>query len=57
MAANPNLQMSDHKEAVRLTWKSRHIPFGTIVFATLFLAGILSAIGMMWSYGPVNPIP
>ena len=46
----------DHKEAVRLTLKAMHIPFGTIVVGALLLVGILSAIAMVWGYGPANPI-
>jgi hypothetical protein len=57
MAANPALPVSDHKEAVRLTRRSRHIPFGTILLSTLLLSGIFSMISMVWSYGPANPIP
>ncbi|WP_162820173.1 hypothetical protein [Microvirga calopogonii] len=54
MAARPAF---DHKEAVRLAWKSRHIPFGAIVLGALLLSGILSMVFMVWGYGPVNPIP
>jgi hypothetical protein len=57
MAANPALPVSDHKEAVRLTRRSRHIPFGTILLSTLLLSRIFSMISMVWSYGPANPIP
>jgi hypothetical protein len=48
MTARPHLLAPDHKEAVRLSWKSRHIPFGTILVLTLLLAGIFSAASMMW---------
>ena len=57
MAAQPDLPVSDHKEAVRLTWRSRHVPFGTIALSILLLSGILSMVTMVWGYGPVNPIP
>jgi hypothetical protein len=57
--AKPSSTMprQDHKEAVRLTLKAMHIPFGTIVVGALLLVGILSAIAMVWGYGPANPIP
>ena len=48
---------SDHWEAVRLAWKSLHIPVGTLLIGGLLLAGILSAVAMVWGQGPVNPIP
>ncbi|EIM26582.1 hypothetical protein [Microvirga lotononidis] len=54
MAARP---ASNHKEAVRLAWKSRHVPFGSIALGILLLSGILSMVTMVWGYGPVNPIP
>ncbi len=46
-----------HKEAVRLSWKSRHIPIGTLLLSGLLLAGILSAVVMVIEQGPSNPIP
>jgi len=48
---------SEHWEAVRLAWKSLHIPLGTLLMGGLLLAGIASAVSMMWVYGPANPIP
>jgi hypothetical protein len=57
MAAHPALPVSDHKEAVRLTRRSRHIPFGTLLLSTLLLSGIFSMISTVWSYGPVHLIP
>jgi hypothetical protein len=33
---------SDHKEAMRLEWKSRHIPIGTMLLAVLMAACLLS---------------
>jgi hypothetical protein len=48
---------SEHWEAVRLSWKCRHIPIGTILLAILLLSGMFSATSMMWGYGPVNPGP
>jgi hypothetical protein len=47
----------DHKEALRLSWESRHIPFGTLLIGGLALAGMLSAIFMVIAQGPANPIP
>ena len=43
----PNRLRTDHSEAVRLAWKSRHIPVGTILMLGLLLACVLSAIFMM----------
>jgi hypothetical protein len=54
MAARP---APDHNKAVRLAWKCRYVPFGTIVLSTLLLSGVLSMMSMVWGYGPVNPIP
>lgn len=48
---------SDHKEAVRLAWKARHVPFGTIALGILLLSGVLSTVSTVWGYGPVNSIP
>ena len=47
----------EHKEAVRLAWKIRHIPFGTLVIIGLALVSVLSAIFMVVAQGPSNPIP
>jgi hypothetical protein len=47
----------EHREAVKLSWKSRHIPFGTILIGGLALAAVLSAIFMVLAEGPSNPIP
>ncbi len=43
----PNRPRTDHSEAVRLSWKSRHIPVGTLIMLGLLLACVLSAIFMM----------
>jgi hypothetical protein len=48
---------SDHNEAVRLAFKARHVPFGTIVITILILACVLSAILEVIALGPSNPIP
>ena len=47
----------NHKEAVRLAWKSDHIPVWTILAGVLLLAAVLSAILMILTEGPSNPIP
>ena len=47
----------EHKEAVRLSWKSQHIPIGTLILGGLVVAGVFSAIFMVIAQGPVNPIP
>jgi hypothetical protein len=53
----PDRARAEHKEAGRLSWKSRHIPFGTILVAGLVLAAVLSAIFMVIAEEPSNPIP
>jgi hypothetical protein len=47
----------DHREAVRLSWSSRHIPIRTLLLGGLLLLGVLSAIQMVIALGPSNPIP
>jgi hypothetical protein len=47
----------EHREAVRLSWKSRHIPFGTILVGILLLGCLLPTILTIFALGPVNPIP
>jgi hypothetical protein len=47
----------DHKEAGRLSWKSRHIPVGTLIIGGLALAAVLSAVFMVIAQSPSNPIP
>jgi hypothetical protein len=46
----------DHWEAVRLSWKSRHIPVGTILISGLAVAGVLSAVLTILAEGPANGI-
>ena len=53
----PERSGTEHREAVRLSWKSRHIPVGTLFMLGLLLACVLSAIFMMIAQGPSNPIP
>jgi hypothetical protein len=47
----------DHKEAVRLTWKSRHVPVGTILLVCLMAVCVLSAVLTILAESPSNPIP
>ena len=49
--------VQDHAEAVRLAWKSRHVPIGTILLVTLMLGSVLPTILTILAQGPVNPIP
>jgi hypothetical protein len=48
--------VQEHREAVRLSWKSCHVPFGTILLACLVLASVLSAVLTIAAQGPVNPM-
>lgn len=50
MTAHSGLPKLDHKEAVRLAWKSRHFPFYTLLLATLLMSGVLSMVSMVSSY-------
>jgi hypothetical protein len=47
----------EHKEAVRLSWMSHHIPVRTALLGSMLLAGVLSAIFVVIALGPSNPIP
>ena len=47
----------DHREAVRLAWKSLHVPWVTVLSSGLLLICILSAVLTMLAQGPANPIP
>jgi hypothetical protein len=53
----PERARAEHREAGRLSWKSRHIPFGSLLVGGLVLAAVLSAIFMVIAEGPSNPIP
>ena len=48
---------ADHREAVRLSWKSLHIPFGTILIGSFAAASILSAVVTISALGPANGFP
>jgi hypothetical protein len=54
---NARPPVPDHAEAVRLAWKSRHVPIGTILLVTLMLGSVLPTILTILAEGPVNPIP
>jgi hypothetical protein len=47
----------DHREAVRLSLKSLHIPFMTILIVSIALASVLSAVLTITAQGPVNGMP
>ena len=53
----PEPSQAEHKEAARLSWKARHVPVGTLLLAGLLLAAFFSAVFMVISQGPHNPIP
>ncbi len=50
----PYRRSPDHKEAVRLSWKSWHIPFGTILIGSLAVASVVSAVLTITAQGPIN---
>ena len=45
------------RKRVRLSWRARHIPVGTPLLGGLLLAAFFSAVVMIISQGPHNPIP
>ncbi len=47
----------DHREAVRLSLKSLHIPFVTLIVVGLALASVLSAVLTITAQGPANGFP
>ena len=47
----------DHREAVRLSLKTLHIPFITILMVSLALASVLSAVLTITAQGPANGMP
>jgi hypothetical protein len=53
----PGRSRAEHWEAVRLSWKSHHVPVGTLFLMLIVLAGVLSAILMVLTESPSNPIP
>jgi hypothetical protein len=54
---SPFRASADHREAVRLLWKSRHIPFGTILIGSLAVASVLSTVLTITAQGPANGLP
>ena len=48
---------ADHREAVRLSWKARHIPIGTILVSGLALASVLSTVFTIIAQGPGSGLP
>ena len=50
MTISPNQPQSEHWEAVCLSWKSLHIPFGTFLIGSLLMTGVASAVSMMWAF-------
>jgi hypothetical protein len=57
MAERPDPRRVDHREARRLSWRSRHIPWGTLLLGGLMVVAVLSAIYTVIAQGPSNPIP
>ncbi len=57
--AQPSVSLSvqEHREAVRLAWKSRHVPFGSMLIGTLLVGSLLPTILTILAQSPVNPIP
>jgi len=51
------LKSVDHKEALRLTRKSWHFPFGTVLALCWIVAAVLSAVLTILAQGPHNAIP
>jgi hypothetical protein len=47
----------EHREAMRLAWRSLHLPLGTLLTGGLVLVCVLSAALMVIAQGPANPIP
>ncbi len=57
MSSDEHLTRPEHREAVRLSWQSRHIPVGSLFIGALLFASVISAVSMVWAYGPVNVMP
>jgi hypothetical protein len=47
----------ERREAIRLSWKSRHFPIGTILVGILVLGSLLPTIFTILALSPVNPMP
>ncbi len=50
MTILPHQPRPEHWEAVRLSWKSLHIPVGTLLIGSLLMTGVASAVSMMWAF-------
>jgi hypothetical protein len=48
---------AEHREAVRLSWLSRHIPLGGLLIGGLVAVILASAVLTILAQGPSNPIP
>jgi hypothetical protein len=46
----------EYKEARRLAWQSLHVPYGTLLFGSLAMLSLLSAVSSIFFVGPVNGI-
>jgi hypothetical protein len=57
MQGSPDSRGVEQREARRLSWRSRHIPWGTLVVGALLLISVLSAVYAVIAEGPSNPIP
>ena len=53
----PGRPGQDHREAVRLSWKARHIPFGTILVSGVAMASVLSTVFTILAHGPEGIVP
>ena len=53
----PGPSSPDHSEALRLSLKSLHIPFGTILIGSFAIASVASAILTISALGPANGLP
>jgi hypothetical protein len=47
----------EHREAMRLSWKSRHFPLGTILVGILVLGSLLPTVLTRLALSPMNPMP
>jgi hypothetical protein len=57
MQGSPDSRRVEQREARRLSWRSRHIPWGTLLVGALLLVSVLSAVYAVIAEGPANPIP
>ena len=42
---------------MRLLWKARHVPIGTILLGSIVVAGVLSAVLSILADGPAHGFP